>query len=978
MSSTTWAVVLAATVLAAGFLGADEAGRTEVRLVTGFESSADVQAILGRSHTENCHIDIVQDYGVTEGKSCVRLTIPRGKPWGTISLPDSMLRDWSNFDYFALDLYTEDDHRYSIVFELWDQASRDFHTRSTQEGKPTHPGRQTLMWPINRAKRNNKEGRSWGELEPQDKIDMDGLTRVKIFTTPGEDRDAVFWIDNLRLMQEDAAKPKMEVPLPRGAIGFDFGSPGATVAGFRGVSSTTVYQERGGRSEDRFGFLSSDGLSDGGRGWPDLLTGTFVRSPGGEAMQFQASVPAGEYLVWLSAGKIIRPDMQDPRYLLKLNDTVIVDESPTREEFCSQKYLYRFMWTQYSEKEHAVWHNYLSWMYPVEVRRVRVSDGRLRLEAQNHFLSALILFPAEKNADFESMAADIERRRIDAYYRTLYVPPVRKPERQAGDGDYLLYVPGLGSAIGPHTGPSQEERERKGIETFAARGQRLVMRVAVVPFEDLGECALELGDLRGPGVIKAENIRGYLRNYRSKGAGAGEMGLMPSLKLDVEKGVSQAFYLWMLVPDDAPAGMYEGSFTFRPGRGQARRLPVKVEVYPFELEKVLPVSFGMYGGGGRRSPSFPAEVRKHKLLELIEWMKEIGFTAISVGGPSVTGVDLAKRKVTLRFSELPYELAREAGLGKHPAQMMMATSLGTARAVGRQMPGSRGAKVDQSPGIELKQPGFRECCLDAFRQYAEFLARTGVPVAVEVVDEPREVPNPWNRNLADTITYADMLHEAGVRNTFVTPMGDTQSGLDYTGLVDHVDIVSTHATVNSRRFMTDALAKGRTLWLYNTGKDRFSWGFYNWRVGSKGRWEWHFSWTSAGADGGYPGAEWYNPFTQMHGLVLNAPYHQYRGGILFQSAYLDIAEGITDYAYIHTLEQTIAAHAKAGTKGETVKQAEDFLAALKRSIPALPRVKGLASPKNGALLGMGIEDEARLMVDQWRRSIGDLLMDFSK
>lgn len=965
-------VLLFLTMLISRALCQEGEGRTKVRLLSSFESSADAEAFLKRPHSENFRIDIVQDYGVTEGKSCARITIQKALPWGSLSLPAELIKNWSDFDYFAVDFYTEDEQPYRIVFELWDQDSTDYHTRSTQEGMSTHPGKQTLMWPINRAKRNNKEGRTWEELEPKDKIDMNDLKFIKILTTPRGDRDLVFWIDNLRLMQEDAAKPRMKVLLPEGAIAFDFGSPGAAVPGFEAVGEGSAYSDQKG-----CGFVSTEGLKEQGEGWPDLLTGTFVYSPGGDVMRFQARVPNGEYLVWLSAGKVIRPDMKEPRYLLKLNDAAICDEQPSWEKFCSEEYLYRFMRTQYSEKEHAVWHNYLSRMYPVTTRQLSVIGGKVTLEAQNHFLSALILLPANRKTDFEAMAADIQKRRVEAYYKTLYIPPAKKPERKAGDGDYLLYVPDLGASIGPDTGPSEVERARTGVTTFAARGQRVVMRLAAVPFEDLGECTLELADLRGPGVIPTGNIRGYFMNYRSKGDKAAEMVLMPALTLEVEKGVTQVFYLWMLVPEDAPAGTYEGSFTFRPAKGGPRCVPVELEVYPFRLEDVLPVSFGMYGGGGRENPPFPAEVRKQKLLELVEWMKEIGFTTISVGCPSVTDVDLAAKRATLRFDPFPYELAREAGLGKHPAQMVMASSLGLARAIGRRMPGSLGAKVDQDPGIELKQPGFREICVDAFKQYKEFLDKMGLPVAVEVVDEPREVPNPWNRNLADTIAYADILHEAGVRNTFVTPMGDTQSGLDYTGLVDHVDIVSTHATDNSKRFMGDTIEKGKILWLYNTGMDRFSWGFYNWRAGSKGRWEWHFCWSSYDTEGGYPGAEWYNPFTGMHGFALNAPYHSYPGGVLFQSVYLDVAEGITDTAYIYSLERALEAHRKAGTKKDTVKQAEEFLAALKRAIPPFPRVKGLASPEDGALVGMGIEDEARLMVDQWRRKIAELLKELS-
>ena len=74
-----------------------------------------------------------------------------------------------------------------------------------------------------------------------------------------------------------------------------------------------------------------------------------------------------------------------------------------------------------------------------------------------------------------------------------------------------------------------------------------------------------------------------------------------------------------------------------------------------------------------------------------------------------------------------------------------------------------------------------------------------------------------------------MMHEAGV-TSFITPMGDRESGKDYTVLVDHVDILSTHAWKGSAGLIARTHKEGNALWLYNTGMDRFSWGFYNWRA----------------------------------------------------------------------------------------------------------------------------------------------------
>ena len=172
--------------------------------------------------------------------------------------------------------------------------------------------------------------------------------------------------------------------------------------------------------------------------------------------------------------------------------------------------------------------------------------------------------------------------------------------------------------------------------------------------------------------------------------------------------------------------------------------------------------------------------------------------------------------------------------------------------------------------------------------------------------------------------------------------------------------MSVHGGRGSAKLMARTAERKKALWLYNTGMDRFSWGFYAWRVGAVGRWEWHFSWPEDAAKGGYPGREWFNPFTSSHGLASDAPL-SYPGGILWQSAFLEAAGGITDYSYLLALEKA---------KG---KEAREFLAALKKAIPEYPEVRGLADADAGALVGGGIKDDARLLAGKWRARIAALL-----
>jgi len=281
--------------------------------------------------------------------------------------------------------------------------------------------------------------------------------------------------------------------------------------------------------------------------------------------------------------------------------------------------------------------------------------------------------------------------------------------------------------------------------------------------------------------------------------------------------------------------------------------------------------------------------------------------------------------------------------------------------------------VDQDPGSEFKNPRLKPLCLDFYKQYAAFIEKQGFPIAVEIVDEPREIPNPWNRNLEHTNLYGDWLHEAGVKNTFVTPMGDSQSGKDYTSLIDHTDIISTHAGKGGEKLMRQTPEKKKTLWLYNTGMDRLSWGFYNWRVGSTGRWEWHFCFYEEAGDNGYMNQEWYNPFTGRNAFAPHAPLAQ-PGAMLFQTPFLSCSEGITDTAYIVTLEKALRDAEGDAKKADAAAKAKAFLTELKGGIPFLPGLKGITNEAEGALVGKGLEAPASAMCETWRRKIAELLI----
>ena len=954
--------------------------RKEIRVLLDFEDAADIEAL--RQHaSENVTLEMSPDNGITRGKTSCSITAKPGQT-AVLELYGDKLKGWEQFDYFAVDVYNDRKDKLPVVFELWDKDSMDgeYSSRCTFEGttnEMSHEGKNTMMWPINKAVRNRKSGAGmpFSQVQDVDKIQMNGLTKIRFFFNPfAEGGNTILWIDNVRLLQEDAVAGKIQVAIPAGARAFDFGREGLLTSGFTWV---------GAKSQG----VSGDNVEEVGGAWPDPLTGDGLASMTGTT-RFEVEVPNGDYWVWLSAGRMLDVKTRELPFVLKVGDQTLRDEKLSEKEFYGEKGLFHFLRTQYSQRPNALWLDYVEPVFPEQTVRVKVAGGKLAVEASNHRLSALVVAPAQEEAAFKKMAAELREQRQKLFYAPLYFDKQPVPKKLAKDGAYVLWVPALFKEpdpklesekpdffkpIMPWSEPTEQERKVKALDWKAARGQYLYARVCVTPFEDLGVGDIEVSDLKSPAVIPATQVRRFYQNYRVQDSAVGELGLFPWTKIKFEPNLTWAYWLWLKVPDDAKPGKYNGTVTFKPEKGGSQQIDVNLEVFPFKLDDILPVSYGFaYHEWG-----FPASADPRKLLkEQLAFMREIGFTATEMPCPQVTSL-LGDGTVQMTIDPTMYEVAREVGMGRNPDQRSECFILGLGRQVGRLT--GLGKAVDQNPGCELKEPKFKGYYIDAVRQLKEFINRSGVPMAVMVVDEPRVMVMPWNRTLEDTIVYTDYVKEVGGLVQYIDIAGDDSHGKDLTPLVDYLDIVSIHAYTSSKRMMEKAYKLGKTIWFYNTGRDRLSWGFYNWRMGSKGRWEWHWYFGLHGKIEGYPNpVEPYSPFFDLEGIVQPAPYFEYPGGMLMKSSLLDIQQGITDYAYLITLEKALDAAANKPALAKTVEEARAFLKAVKEAIPTLPAVKGLASAEADRLVGEGLNTSATALCEPWRQKIAGFLIALQK
>jgi hypothetical protein len=172
------------------------------------------------------------------------------------------------------------------------------------------------------------------------------------------------------------------------------------------------------------------------------------------------------------------------------------------------------------------------------------------------------------------------------------------------------------------------------------------------------------------------------------------------------------------------------------------------------------------------------------------------------------------------------------------------------------------------------------------------------------------------------------------------------------------DVTQTHAWPGSRRLIERA-RREHALWVYNNGANRLSYGFALWKLGARGRWQWHYQdWV------GQP----YNPVDADDGsrTETGAVYPSPDGPVA-TIAYEWTAMGAWDFRVVTTLSREAAA-ARDPARRSAAQAANRLLAEIRRTLPEFP----------DSGLGEGTESGGATMtvlpLERWRRDAERLLV----
>jgi len=733
----------------------------------------------------------------------------------------------------------------------------------------------------------------------------------------------------------------------------DFGGAGSMrFRGFAKVTEKDAYDAKKG-----YGFVSTDKLLGTRSAFPDDLAGDVVV---GTAFTFRVDLPDGDYRVqYIAYGVDYEGGLSQDPYSITIGD-YRMGWKPTAAEFFSEKELFYGIGDDYYPGK-DYW-PYVEKVYPTRTADVTVKGGKMEVVGEGAGIASLVIYP---KADEAKMAKEMEvrlKQRREQLGQDYFLVKVPKANAQTFEvtareqqGGFIVFFPGRSQTVYPSTVPTVETTGTK-LSLAVARGERGVATLAVHPLKAFESMEVSVTDLDTPNggrlgadLVDVRLIRYFERPHESRTTYAPSPGQLVKRPSKLYPGLTRQYWLIVRVPVGTAAGLYKGSVQLK-ADGKVTAVPFEVTVHPFVLPESSRAAYGYYYSAPletaylKQYPLAGLTLEKTLERELID-MKDHGLNSIQVPLPRIVGAENDRMRFDWSELEVYAKLMKKHGIGTQ--------NLPTWYALGF------GRFLMRRTGGEFT-PEFNRIMKNSIPETHKWWKDQGMEMLYWVVDEPRETGiNPWNRNLKDTISYLKLYREIDPAiKTTVTPMGDSQGGVDYLPMVPLMDVLQTHPWKNSEKQITMAVEAGKpVLWSYNAGNDRLSFGFSLWKLKAHGRYQWHYQWPDT----------CYVPFRGDHWAVV---YPSPEGPVPTWT-YEQVALGIVDHRYLELME-TLIAEGKA--KGKNVTTAEALLKELDAGVPRWPE-QGLAT---GEEAGAGYTGDVNAKLDPWRQRLAEEITKLSR
>jgi hypothetical protein len=463
--------------------------------------------------------------------------------------------------------------------------------------------------------------------------------------------------------------------------------------------------------------------------------------------------------------------------------------------------------------------------------------------------------------------------------------------------DYVVATQPLSSLILPDT-PLLEAAQPTFVR--ATPGETAVFNIAIQPFTDLGNTRIQFSHLHGPtganagDIALGDHLRIGVVRYRMGNVGGKPPKwfalpgmIVPVDNWDINKGVNKQFWITYRIPEKMAPGQYQGRITITPSNAPPRQLDVTLEVLPFSLHRPNHLTLGMTYFSPVQDAWFDEERYWQRMATEFADMRAQGFTTVQYTGVGIN--DHARMDRVAR-------LYRDAGFEQ---PLVLLECYGAMDRLRRE-------------GIAWESEDFQQ----RYRAQIERLLATAKtrkwpPLIINFGDEFTNTGNEEFgvkvarslKKIPGIVTSADAngykeVHLLAPEVNILAFNGGWQGP-------DRTNSSQSLVTLNTVNMVRNA---GAQPWLVNIGKDRFSNGFWLWKMsnrGVRGKLEWIYR--------GYQGMP-YNPVDGNAPMRSQLVYPGPNNTMVHTLRYEMMRLGFDDLAYLYTLEQLIEArHADANS-----------------------------------------------------------------
>ncbi|MDD7986601.1 hypothetical protein PQO01_16745 [Lentisphaera marina] len=562
----------------------------------------------------------------TEGKSSG--VIKAGK-YNNLNLGEINLKDWSAYDYIALDIYNPTDIMLDFYLTINDGSHRGYWDQLNHLTRLS-PGWNKLKFKIRTyvGERGSVTYKRYLNLANIKKVWF--ATGIKV-PNNGEE----LYVDNVRLL------PGVALDKFEGLRAFDFVlEKFRTQEGFTGIQSQHTYHDDVG-----FGFEKARITRELDSKYASLLDrdGLFLTDGA-----FRVNVPNGEYQVILNVNSLgMWYEHFWKKRQVRINGELVLDEN--YDDY--QGYLKRFL--RFADIEPSQDDNpydlYLKEIFSPIEKRVQVKDGKILIEIKGDdysiCLNSLIIYPEAKKTQGKAFLAklyELQKNEFLSDNRLIQAGKVKGQEnleaKHIKSGVYFEVIDYPSERIEINEIPAMLSDTLDLKSALNGNpGKMLALRL-LDKSEHIDLSVSGLKSEEGHTISSsAIHLRYGINQYQSQSFNHESYVLAPLFFRDfpengrtLEKDLTRVLYYSVDMTDVKP-GLYTGHVLMKRQNGQ-QKIKVKLQVFPFELPE-MNLASGYFGLNPVPAHNLQVEgISKYKdenIRKALKILKKRGFTSFT-------------------------------------------------------------------------------------------------------------------------------------------------------------------------------------------------------------------------------------------------------------------------------------------------------------------------------------------------------------